>query len=407
MKNSARVHKAKFHPAVSPSRETAGLRFCLLGGFLGAGKTSFLRAYAAWLGEAGLKVGLVANDQAGGLVDALRLQPTNAAAAANLTVAEVTGGCFCCKADDLVERLKEMAAAARPDVIVAEPVGSCTDLVATVIRPLEQHYGMGFSFAPYVVLVDAKRLADRYGVLKMPARASVFNADVEYIYDKQLEEAEVLVLNKMDLLTKPQRKALLERVAEIHPRKPVLEISVKTGAGLEAVFNLMLRAVRTNGASMEVDYERYAVGEAMLGWMNAELSIHAIAEQVDGNALLVTLAREIESELRAANIPIAHLKLSLEERKAERKAGQWSLAVSGNAGVVQIASNGEKAALSQSLPTPILLGTMLVNVRAEGSAAVIRGVVQERIGNLKGARAIWREEAAFQPGRPVPVHRIA
>jgi Ni2+-binding GTPase involved in maturation of urease and hydrogenase len=405
MKFSDRVREEKNIPAASPSRDTAGLRFCLLGGFLGAGKTSFLRAFAAWLGEAGFKVGLVANDQAGGLVDALRMQSPNKND--NQTVAEVTGGCFCCRADDLVARLKEMAVEAKPDVIVAEPVGSCTDLVATVLRPLEQHYGMGFSFAPYVVLVDAKRLAGRYGISKKTGAASVFHSDVEYIFDKQLEEADVLVLNKIDLLTKKERHALQEKLGKNYPQKPVFEISVKQSEGLETVFTLMLRAVRTEGGSMVVDYERYAMGEAMLGWMNAELSVHAISETVDGNALLLNLAREIQRDLQLLQVPIAHLKLSLEECKVERKGGAWNLVTGGDAGVVQIASNGERAALSQVLPNSILLGKMLVNVRAEGSANAIRSVVQERISNLKGARAVWREEAAFQPGRPVPVHRIA
>jgi len=52
-------------------------------------------------------------------------------------VEEITGGCFCCRLDELVAAIGRLDAGARPDVIVAEPVGSCTDLVgATCNRSL-------------------------------------------------------------------------------------------------------------------------------------------------------------------------------------------------------------------------------------------------------------------------------
>ena len=102
----------------------------MIGGFLGAGKTSALLQLAAKLTNQGLKVGLISNDQANGLVDTQRMQ------AAGHAVEEIAGGCFCCRFDSLksaADRLKERT---RPDIFIAEPVGSCTDLVATVIEPL-------------------------------------------------------------------------------------------------------------------------------------------------------------------------------------------------------------------------------------------------------------------------------
>jgi signal recognition particle GTPase len=66
MKSSTASTPSIFKKAKPVSPDTARLRFCLLGGFLGAGKTSLLREFAKWLDERGLRVGLVANDQAGG-----------------------------------------------------------------------------------------------------------------------------------------------------------------------------------------------------------------------------------------------------------------------------------------------------------------------------------------------------
>ncbi|NBP81810.1 cobalamin biosynthesis protein P47K, partial [bacterium] len=107
----------------------------MIGGFLGAGKTTSILQFAQWLTDRGLKVGLVTNDQGGSLVD------TALASAHDLPVEEIVGGCFCCRFNSLVEAADSLVGEAAPDVLIAEPVGSCTDLVATVSLPLEQIYG--------------------------------------------------------------------------------------------------------------------------------------------------------------------------------------------------------------------------------------------------------------------------
>ena len=96
-------------------------RFVMVGGFLGAGKTTTVARLAKLYQSRGLRVGVVTNDQAHDLVD------TNALRAQGLTVEEVPGACFCCRFDDLVARVGALEGARRPDVILAEPVGSCTD----------------------------------------------------------------------------------------------------------------------------------------------------------------------------------------------------------------------------------------------------------------------------------------
>src|ERR1700681_1626731 len=122
------------------------VRFLLLGGFLGAGKTTTLARLARHYSERGRQVGLVTNDQAQDLVD------TNSLRAQGFATEEVAGACFCCRFDDLVGTVGRLQAEERPDVILAEPVGSCTDLVATVIQPLRDLYGERFDVAPYPVL---------------------------------------------------------------------------------------------------------------------------------------------------------------------------------------------------------------------------------------------------------------
>src|SRR5437870_2868177 len=95
------------------------LRFVMIGGFLGAGKTTTLGRLARYYLGQGQRIGLVTNDQAQDLVDTTSLR------AQGFPVEEVAGACFCCRFDDLVARVGALEEAQRPDVVLAEPVGSC------------------------------------------------------------------------------------------------------------------------------------------------------------------------------------------------------------------------------------------------------------------------------------------
>src|SRR5688500_17321374 len=79
---------ASIHSLASPN--TMPLRFLMLGGFLGAGKTTTIARLARHYQQQGKKVGIVTNDQATDLVD------TNSLRSQGFEVGEVPGSCFCC-----------------------------------------------------------------------------------------------------------------------------------------------------------------------------------------------------------------------------------------------------------------------------------------------------------------------
>src|SRR5262245_25101822 len=161
------------------------MRFVMIGGFLGAGKTTTMTRLARHYMDRGQRVGLVTNDQAQDLVD------TNSLRAQGFPVEEVAGACFCCRFDDLVGKVGQLDKNGRPDVILAEPVGSCTDLVATVVQPLRDLYGKRFEVAPYPVLFKPS-----HGLRILRNEPdSGFSPKAAYIFRKQLEEADAIVIN--------------------------------------------------------------------------------------------------------------------------------------------------------------------------------------------------------------------
>ncbi|MFZ4082982.1 MAG: GTP-binding protein, partial [Pirellula sp.] len=267
-------------------------RYIMIGGFLGAGKTTSMLKAAEHFSKQGLRVGLISNDQSQGLVD------TNLLASSGFATEEIAGGCFCCRFPSLVQASQKLDRQAQPHVYLAEPVGSCTDLLATVVYPLEQMYGDQYSIAPLSVLVDPIR-AQRF--LKLLS-GKTFSPKVNYIYDKQLEEADLIVINKKDLLDADSLDRLTKTLQERYPKSQVLAISARNEDGLSEWFAQLESSQLNKRSTMEVDYEIYAQGEALLGWVNVSWKIGG--EEFDGNRFLVEFIESIHSELASSGLTV-------------------------------------------------------------------------------------------------------
>ncbi len=133
-----------------------------------------------------------------------------------------------------IERLGEDA---RPDVILAEPVGSCTDLVATVIQPLKRLYDAEFSIAPYAVI-----LKPNHGRRILSGdRTGGFSPKAEYILTKQLEEADVVLVNRIDELLSSEAEELESLVRANFRRLPCCAFPLARGRDLTPCWSFSTR----------------------------------------------------------------------------------------------------------------------------------------------------------------------
>ena len=213
------------------------------------------------------------------------------------------GACFCCRFDDLVGKVEQLETDQRPDLILAEPVGSCTDLVATVVQPLKDLYGDRFEVAPYPVLFKPSH---GLRILKSEENTG-FSPKAAYIFRKQLEEADAIVLNRINELAAKQQAELTDLVRAAFPATPLLSLSAKTGQGFEALTELLDQRGNFGRKILDINYDIYAKGEAELGWLNS--SIHIAADKpLSLDAFLLDVIGGIHQALIRHGGEVAHLK---------------------------------------------------------------------------------------------------
>jgi G3E family GTPase len=358
----------------------------MIGGFLGAGKTTAVLQFARRFRAQGKRAGLITNDQSFGLVDTAMLSSHG------FDVEEIGGGCFCCRFNSLVDASNNLSTESRPDAFIAEPVGSCTDLRAAVSYPLRRIYGDDFQVAPLSVLVDPIR-AERILGLE-PGRS--FAPKVLYVYEKQLEEADAIVINKSDVLVEGRLERLRRALSQRYPHAKLFTISARTGDGLDAWFDYVLASANGSQQAPDVDYEVYAEGEALLGWLNASVTVTS-SQEFDGNGFLNALAQGLRTAMGA--VEIAHLKMTLSPTDAGNDIA-----------VLNLVRTDGTPELSHQLAAPVQNAELIVNLRAEDDPAQLWARTEAALASAAseyGVTVSIGQHEFFRPSKPNPTYRMA
>lgn len=350
-----------------PNHDAPLLAF--VGGFLGAGKTTLILKAIETLHERGKRSAFIANDQDSGLVD------TQHARAHGVLSREVSGGCFCCHFSDLMDA-SDALRTHNPDVIFAEPVGSCVDLSATILQPLKAYHRETYRLAPLTVLVDpptAKLVSD-----------GSLNPDVEFLFNNQLREADLVCLTKQDEVAAHSGGL---------PFPVDFALSAKTGEGVDEWLAEILNTKRVVGAQLlEVDYKRYAEAEAALGWVNLHAQIR-LSEPASPSLVCGPLFDMLAASLAARGATVAHLKLF------DQCASGWIK--------VSLSANGlNPVPEGDLLAEPVRDHEIALNLRAIEDPDFLRSLVTETLHSVQGSVQI-SHLSAFRPAAPRPEHRFS
>jgi len=346
-----------------------------MGGFLGAGKTTMISRLANQLVEEGRRVAVITNDQGDALVDSGYLSR-------NLNVGEVTGGCFCCNFDDLIRNADQLLSEYQPEIIFAEPVGSCTDLMATVVAPIRYIYPQRFSVAPLMVLVDVER-----------ATNSAFNRGslMGYLRKHQVEEAEVIVISKSDLANEGAIDPIIGLVREINASAKIISCSAVGGEHVNEILELILSDTESEIRSVDIDYGTYARAEAELGWYNGVFEFSG--GSYDSYDLISRIFRRLSSEYHPEDIAHTKVMIISDVNAVKMSLVQGSISVGGVSG----SRYGEGTS------------RMTINARIVSEPGRLREILRESttsaLKTLGQALGDWRDDS-FSPSPPNPTHRI-
>lgn len=355
-------------------------KLIIAGGFLGSGKTTLLWNAAQRLMKQGLRVGLITNDQAPELVDSTLL------ALNKMTVAEVSGSCFCCNFNGFAEAIKNLRANEAVDVIIAEPVGSCTDLSATIIQPLKQYLNTEVTVSPLSVLADPYRLDSI-----LTGDTGGLHPDAAYILHKQLEESDIILINKADLLDKEQLQTLIERTGKAYPSSTIYPISAISGEGIAEWLEKVNKSNESRKRLIDVDYDIYANGEAVLGWLNGTITLKG--ENSNWDDFIYDLLSKLSLQFDEKGYSVGHVKIIAEH-------GQQYM-------VGNLTGTHESLSFRHSVGEADSI-KLIINARVETSPETLNTIVRRTIDTLVEGKyeteiVAWRY---LQPGRPEPTHRF-
>ena len=195
---------------------------CQLAGFLGSGKTTLLVRLGTTLGRAGRKVAIIVNEVGEVGVDGAVIESNG------LKSMELTEGCICCSlSGSLQNTLRQVTREFEPDVIMIEPTGLA---LPSKIKQIVRTSMIGEDRTFTICLIDAFRAS------KLFAEAGAF-------VSRQVDGADVVAVNKLDIVSPDVRNEVENTIRSISPSTPIVFISAREGSGIDELVKTLEEAL--------------------------------------------------------------------------------------------------------------------------------------------------------------------
>lgn len=284
------------------------VKYIVIGGFLGAGKTTSMIAFAEHLGRQGKQAAILVNDLgAKHLVDACFTQ------AAGCAAEEITGGCICYQTEHLVDSLRRLRDLRGADLILSDIPGCGIGALDHVYHRLNQDYPGEFQFCPFVAVADPERLR-----VIMPEQARLnLPEEMAFLFDAQLKEAEVILLNKIDKLSPEETQSYMDFLESSYPQAKVFPMSARNGQGIgEAIDYLFSHESALPVVDIGYGSPAFIAAEARLSWYDRQFFVRSQREEgFDGNGFVRELIDSVRLRLASLKRNAPHLKVLAEDEQ--------------------------------------------------------------------------------------------
>lgn len=274
-------------------------RYLIFSGFLGAGKTTSMLAFAEYFQSRGVTPAILVNDLgAKDLVDGIYTE------ASGFCCDEITGDCICYQTDALLSKLRRFRDSSGADIIFSDIPGCGIGALDHVYHTLARLYPGEFTLCPFAAVADPERLRTL-----MPEQADLhLPEEMRFLFDAQLREAEVILLNKIDTLSPERREEYRDFLTGTYPQAKVFLLSARTGEGVAQAAEYLMSAESTLPAP-DIGYgsPAFFAAEQRLSWYDRRCFLKR-ETAIDGNAFLSDLFDAVREKLRAAGRNVPHLK---------------------------------------------------------------------------------------------------
>ena len=206
----------------------------VLSGFLGAGKTTLLNHILH--NKEGLKVAVIVNDMSEVNVDADLVKSENTLSRTEEKLVEMSNGCICCTLrEDLMVEVERLAKENRFDYLLIESTGISEPVpVAQTFSFVDEENGIDLSRFSYVdtmvTVVDAFNFFNDFGSPETLMDRDLTDMEGDFrtivnLLTDQIEFANVIVLNKTDLVSKEHLGVLRAAINKLNPGAKIVESS--------------------------------------------------------------------------------------------------------------------------------------------------------------------------------------
>jgi G3E family GTPase len=202
------------------------LKVIQIAGFLGSGKTSALLLISKKISsEHKKRVAIIVNEIGDVPVDARVLE------LGGLRVKEIAGGCICCElSGNLALTLSELAEKFDPDIVLIEPTGvAIPDQVKVAIGMGRRDTTVRIDVGPVIVIYDALRIDELLS-----------NETVNNFINRQILNAEVVAINKVDLVDETRIQYCENKIRETNPNVRIMRLSALKGEGINELTRIVL-----------------------------------------------------------------------------------------------------------------------------------------------------------------------
>lgn len=204
----------------------------VLSGFLGAGKTTLLNHILH--NKEGLKVAVIVNDMSEVNVDADLVKNENTLSRTEEKLVEMSNGCICCTLrEDLMVEVERLAKEQRFDYLLIESTGISEPVpVAQTFSFIDEENGIDLSQFSYVdtmvTVVDTYNFFKDFGSPERLIDRDLTNIDgddrtIVNLLTDQIEFANVIVLNKVDLVSNETLGVLKSAIHKLNPSAKIIE----------------------------------------------------------------------------------------------------------------------------------------------------------------------------------------